>query len=338
MSRVLILPETDLRKIVQLDNDAIDCVEQAFAALATKVVEMPPIMRLDIPAHRGEVDVKTAYVPDLDSFAIKVSPGFFDNPSLGLPSTNGLMMLLSARTGLVEALLLDNGYLTDVRTAAAGAVAARHLARPDARIAAIFGAGMQARLQLRALTLVRPIEAARIWARDLAKAEKLATELTAELGLPVTAEADAEQACRGADILVTTTPSDKPILDAAWLQPGQHVTAMGSDAEHKNEIDPAAILKASPYVADSLKQTRRLGELHHAIAAGLVGGSTDFPELGAIVSGQIAGRRSREAITLCDLTGTGVQDTAIATLAYRRAILAGAGQAIETTKASGDLA
>jgi ornithine cyclodeaminase len=338
MSRVLILTETDLRKIVQLDNDAIDCVEQAFAALATKVVEMPPIMRLDIPAHRGEVDVKTAYVPDLDSFAIKVSPGFFDNPSLGLPSTNGLMMLLSARTGLVEALLLDNGYLTDVRTAAAGAVAARHLARPDARIAAIFGAGMQARLQLRALTLVRPIEAARIWARDLAKAEKLATELTAELGLPVTAEADAEQACRGADILVTTTPSDKPILDAAWLQPGQHVTAMGSDAEHKNEIDPAAILKASPYVADSLKQTRRLGELHHAIAAGLVGGSTDFPELGAIVSGQIAGRRSREAITLCDLTGTGVQDTAIATLAYRRAILAGAGQAIETTKASGDLA
>ncbi len=338
MSRVLILTETDLRKIVQLDNDAIDCVEQAFAALATKAVEMPPIMRLDIPAHRGEVDVKTAYVPDLDSFAVKVSPGFFDNPSLGLPSTNGLMMLLSARTGLVEALLLDNGYLTEVRTAAAGAVAARHLARPDARIAAIFGAGMQARLQLRALTLVRPIEAARIWARDLAKAEKLATELTAELGLPVTAEADAEQACRGADILVTTTPSDKPILEAAWLQRGQHVTAMGSDAEHKNEIDPAAILKASPYVADSLKQTRRLGELHHAIAAGLVGGSTDFPELGAIVSGQIAGRRSREAITLCDLTGTGVQDTAIATLAYRRAILAGAGQAIETTKASGDLA
>ncbi len=336
MTRVLILTETDLRRIVHLDNDVVNCVEQAFAALATKAVEMPPIMRLDIPAHRGEVDVKTAYVPDLDSFAIKVSPGFFDNPSLGLPSTNGLMMLLSARTGLVEALLLDNGYLTDVRTAAAGAVAARHLARPDARIAAIFGAGMQARLQLRALTLVRPIEAARIWARDLAKAEKLARELTAELGFPVTAEADAEQACRGADVIVTTTPTDKPILDAAWLQPGQHLTAMGSDAEHKNEIDPAAIVKASLYVADSLKQTRRLGELHHAIAAGLVSETADFPELGAIVSGKAAGRPSREAITLCDLTGTGVQDTAIATLAHRRATSARAGQAIETTKASGD--
>lgn len=195
---------------------------------------------------------------------------------------------------------------------------------------------MQARLQLRALTLVRPIEAARIWARDLAKAEKLAEELTAELGFPVSAQADAEAACRGADIIVTTTPSDKPILKAEWLQPGQHVTAMGSDAEHKNEIDPAAIVQATPYVADSLKQTRRLGELHHALAAGLVSETAGFPELGAIVAGQTEGRRSRDAITLCDLTGTGVQDTAIATLAHRRAILAGAGQAIETTKASGD--
>jgi ectoine utilization protein EutC len=336
MTRVLILTETDLRKIIQLDRDAVDCVEQAFVALATKAVEMPPIMRLDIPTHRGEVDVKTAYVPDLDSFAIKVSPGFFDNPSLGLPSTNGLMMLLSAHTGLVEALLLDNGYLTDVRTAAAGAVAARHLSRPDSRIATIFGAGMQARLQLRALALVRPIEAALIWARDLAKAERLASELTVELGVSVTAEADAEQACRGADIIVTTTPSQKPILKAEWLQPGQHVTAMGSDAEHKNEIDPALVSKAATYVADSLQQTRRLGELHHAIAAGLVSETADFPQLGAIVAGQAAGRRSPEAITLCDLTGTGVQDTAIATLAHRRAVSEGAGQAIETTKASGE--
>ena len=336
MARVLVLTETDLRKVVHLDGDAVDCVEQAFAALATKAVEMPPIMRLDIPVHRGEVDVKTAYVPDLDSFAIKVSPGFFNNPSLGLPSTNGLMMLLSAHTGLVQAILLDNGYLTDVRTAAAGAVAAKHLARPDARIAAILGAGMQARLQLRALTLVRPIEAARIWARDTEKAKRVAKELTAELGFPVSAEAEAERACRGADLIVTTTPSDRPIVAASWLEPGQHITAMGSDAEHKNEIDPAAILRAALYVADSLKQTRRLGELHHAIAAGLVSEDAAFPELGTIICGQAVGRRSNEAITLCDLTGTGVQDTAIATFAHRRAVLACAGQAIETTKASGE--
>lgn len=336
MSRVLILTETDLRRIVRLDHEAIECVEQAFIALATKAVAMPPILRLDIPDHRGEVDVKTAYVPGLNSFAIKVSPGFFDNPKLGLPSTNGLMMLLSAHTGLVEALLLDNGYLTDVRTAAAGAVAAKHLSRPDSRVATIFGAGMQARMQLTALTLVRPIEQARIWARDPERAKKLAEELTTTLGFPVSAEENAERACQGADIIVTTTPANSPVLDAAWLMPGQHVTAMGSDAERKNEIDPAAILRAAPYVADSLKQTRRLGELHHMITAGLVDEDATFPELGAVIAGQSAGRRDGEAITLCDLTGTGVQDTAIATLAYRHATAAGAGQAIETTKASGD--
>lgn len=171
MSRMIILTEAQLREIVGLDRDAVACIEEAFAALATKAVAMPPILRLDIPDYRGEVDVKTAYVPGIEGFAIKISPGFFDNPKIGLPSTNGMMVLLSSRTGLVQALLLDNGYLTDIRTAAAGAVAAKHLSRHNASVAAIFGAGMQARLQLEALRLVRPIREARIWARDAAKAE-----------------------------------------------------------------------------------------------------------------------------------------------------------------------
>ncbi len=161
MTRMLILTEADLRRTVTLDSAVVSCIEDAFHALATKAVAMPPILRLDMPEHHGEVDVKTAYVPGLDGFAVKISPGFFDNPKIGLPSTNGMMVLLSAKTGLVQALLLDNGYLTDVRTAAAGAVAAKYLSRPDASIAAIFGAGMQARLQLQALTLVRPIREAR---------------------------------------------------------------------------------------------------------------------------------------------------------------------------------
>src|SRR3990170_4515348 len=148
MSRMTILTEAELRAIVRLDLDAVACVENAFRALATKDVVMPPILRLDIPEHRGEVDVKTAYVPGFDGFAIKISPGFFDNPKLGLPSLNGLMVLFSSKTGLVQAVLLDNGYLTDVRTAAAGAVASKHLARGDARTAAILGGGIQARLQL----------------------------------------------------------------------------------------------------------------------------------------------------------------------------------------------
>ena len=329
MTWITILTEAELRRIVPLDREAVACVEDAFHALATKAVAMPPILRLDIPEHRGEVDVKTAYVPDLDGFAIKISPGFFDNPKIGLPSTNGMMVLLSSRTGLVQALLLDNGYLTDVRTAAAGAVAAKHLSRENSSVAAIFGAGMQARLQLEALALVRPIREARLWARDAAKAEAAASALGEKLGLPVKAAADPKAAVMGADIIVTTTPSEAPVLKAEWLRPGQHVTAMGSDAEHKNEIDPQAIAR-STYVADSLKQTRRLGELHHAIAAGLIAPDAEFAELGQVIAGLKAGRTRVDEVTIADLTGTGIQDTAIATFAYARANAAKTGTTFES--------
>jgi ornithine cyclodeaminase len=325
-----ILTEADLRKIVKLDLDAVACVEDAFRALATLPVAMPPILRLDIPEHHGEVDVKTAYVPGLDGFAIKISPGFFDNPKIGLPSTNGMMVLLSATTGLVEALLLDNGYLTDVRTAAAGAVAAKHLARRDAAVAAIYGAGAQARLQLEALKLVRPVEEARIWARDAVKAEKTAAELRERLGIIVRAESDAARAAAGADVIVTTTPSTEPLIHAGFVTAGQHITAMGSDAEHKNEIAPAILKLADLYVADSGKQTRRLGELHHAIDAGLISAEAEVAELGDIIAGKRHGRRNASDITMADLTGTGVQDTAIAILARDRARAAGAGTTFES--------
>ncbi|MBP2234773.1 ornithine cyclodeaminase [Sinorhizobium kostiense] len=329
MTRMTILTEAELRRIVLLNREAVACIEDAFHALATKSVAMPPILRLDIPEHRGEVDVKTAYVPGLDGFAIKISPGFFDNPKIGLPSTNGMMVLLSTKTGLVQALLLDNGYLTDIRTAAAGAVAAKHLSRKDASVAVIFGAGMQAKLQLKALALVRPIREARLWARDAAKAEAAANALAEELGFPVKAATDPRVAVDAADIIVTTTPSEKPILMAEWLRPGQHVTAMGSDAEHKNEIDPQAIARAT-YVADSLRQTRRLGELHHAIAAGLTAPDAEFAELGQVIAGQRIGRTHADEITIADLTGTGIQDTAIATLAFARAGAANAGTTFES--------
>lgn len=322
-SPITILTEADLRALVPLDRAVVECVEAAFEALATKPVAMPPILRLDIPEHRGEVDVKTAYVPGIDHFAIKISPGFFNNPALGLPSTNGMMVVLSARTGLVEALLLDNGYLTDVRTAAAGAVAAKHLARKDAGVIAILGAGMQAEMQLRAAALVRPLTEARIWARDPVRAEALAQRL--DLGFPIRACARLVEATAGADIIVTTTPADTPILGLGDVPAGAHVTAMGSDAEHKNEITPA-LLAAARYVADRLSQTRLLGELHHAIAAGVAPSATALAELGGVIAGQEIGRSTAEEITLADLTGTGIQDTAIAALALSRAQAAGAGQ------------
>ena len=318
---VTILTEADLRGLVPLDLAAIDCVEDAFRALATKPVAMPPILRLDIPEHRGEVDVKTAYVPGIDHFAIKISPGFFGNPEIGLPSTNGMMVVLSARTGLVQALLLDNGYLTDVRTAAAGAVAARHLSRAESATAAILGAGMQAEMQAIALSLVRPVRTFRIWARDPAKAESLSARLAAR-GFATTACATPGTATLGADVIVTTTPATRPILqDAA---PGQHITAMGSDAEHKNEVAPALLARAT-YIADRLSQTRVLGELHHAIAAGAIPADRQFGELGQVIAGLAPGRGAPDQITLADLTGTGIQDTAIAALAVTRARTAGEG-------------
>jgi ornithine cyclodeaminase len=323
-SPVIILTEADLRALVPLDLAVITCVETAFHALATQAVAMPPILRLDIPAHRGEVDVKTAYVPGIDHFAVKISPGFFGNPALGLPSTSGLMVVLSATTGLVQALLLDNGYLTDVRTAAAGAVAARHLSRADSQSAAILGAGMQAELQAVALSLVRPIRDFRIWARDGAKAQALCARLQAR-GLTARPAATVAEATGGADIVVTTTPATQPLLHGA--QVGQHITAMGSDAEHKNEIAPA-LLAQTRYIADRLSQTRILGELHYAIAAGLIAPDQAFAELGQVVAGLAMGRESKDQITLADLTGTGIQDTAIAALALTRARAAQAGHSI----------
>lgn len=335
MAEMRILTEADLREIISLDLESIACVEDAFRALARGKVSMPPILRLDIPTERGEVDVKTAYISGLDSFAIKISPGFFNNPSIGLPSTNGLMIQFSAKTGLIEALLLDNGYLTDVRTAAAGAVAAKHLARRDAKIATVIGAGMQAKLQLQALTLVRPITEARIWARDHEKAQRLAHDLTQQFRFPLNALKDAQEACHGADIIVTTTPSETPLLKADWLEPGQHITAMGSDAEHKNELDPAIFERSTLYVADSLNQTRRLGELHHAIKAGFVEEDAAFQELGQIILEGDVTQRDPNAITICDLTGTGVQDTAIAHLTTQRASLRDAGAKIDSSKNAG---
>ena len=326
---VTILTEAELRRIVHLDRAAIEVVERAFAALASGRVVMPPILSMAIPDANGEVDVKTAYIPGFEGFAIKVSPGFFDNPKIGLASLSGLMILLSARTGQVLALLLDNGYLTDMRTAAAGAVAAKYLAPADIHTAGVIGTGVQARLQLQAAHLVRPFGQALVWGRDPAKAHACAIEISAALGIPARAEPDPARLVAASQLVVTTTPAEEPVLKADWLHPGLHVTAMGSDQAGKNEIEPAALAAADLYVADRVSQCEKLGELRSALAAGLWTRGVP-PELGEIVAGTKPGRTGDSQITICDLTGTGAQDTAIATFALGRARDAGAGSAIST--------
>jgi ectoine utilization protein EutC len=324
---IFVLTERDLRETVQLDLAVVDIVEKAFAALASGQVVMPPILSMAIPEANGEVDVKTAYIPGFDGFAIKVSPGFFDNPKLGLPSLNGLMILFSAKTGLADALLLDNGYLTDIRTAAAGAVAARHMAPEAVETAAVFGTGVQARLQMQAAHLVRPFRRGIVWGRDREKTAACARDLSEALGIEVRPEPDGATAVAESQLVITTTPSREPVLKADWLHPGLHVTAMGSDGPEKNEIDPRAIATADLYVADRASQCERLGELRSALAGGFWTKGEPV-ELGDIVAGKARGRPSPQAITICDLTGTGVQDTAIATYALGVAKAGGKGSKV----------
>ena len=323
---ILIVTEAELRKTVALGADAIDNVEQAFVALASGHVVMPPVLSMTIPEANGEVDVKTAYIPGFEGFAIKMSPGFFDNPKIGLPSLNGLMILFSAKTGLVEALFLDNGYLTDIRTAAAGAVAARHMAPAAVGTAGVMGTGLQARLQIEAAHLVRPFERVLVWGRDMAKAKTCAADIARILGVEAHAETDPARLVAQSQLVVTTTPACEPILKAEWLHPGLHITAMGSDQGEKNEIDPAVLVAADTYVCDRVSQCKKLGELRSAIAAGLWDRELP-PELGAVASGAVAARRSDADITVCDLTGTGAQDTAIATYALAACHKAGLGTA-----------
>lgn len=327
MRDIIVLTTKDLRACVHLDGAAIDVVEQAFRALASGTVVMPPILSMDLPDAHGEVDVKTAYIPGFDGFAIKISPGFFDNPKIGLPSLNGLMILFSAKTGLVDALLLDNGYLTDVRTAAAGAVAARHLAPRDVRVAGVLGAGVQARLQIQAAHLVRPFDKVMVWARDAAKATACARDIARATGVEAVATSDPAALVRDSQLVVTTTPTRDPILQAAWLHPGLHITAMGSDQEGKNEIEATALAAADLFVCDRVSQSEKLGELRAARLAGHLANTP--PELGEIIAGNKPGRRSERDITICDLTGTGAQDTAIATYALRIAKAAKAGTTIQ---------
>ena len=324
---IRVLTETDLRRALPLDLAAVDVVERAFAALAEGRVIMPPILSMELPALNAEVDAKTACIEGFDMIAFKISTGFFDNPKRGLPSLGGMVTAISAQDGTVRAVFLDNGYLTDLRTAAAGAVAARHLAPSEVSVAGVIGTGLQARLQMRAAHLVRPFGRALVWGRDPGRAARCAADLAPDLGVEVEVCTDPADMVRRAQLVVTTTPATEPVLQADWLHPGLHITAMGSDAPGKNELAPSCLARADLYVADSAAQVELRGELRTALASGdwTVGAPV---ELGQIVTGAAPGRRGPQDMTIADLTGTGAQDTAI--VAHAMAVLGDAGTIIRT--------
>ena len=317
---ITILTEADIRSCLDLDEEVFSAVADGFTSLAAGEATVPPIVRIDVPDHEGEVDIKTAYVRGLDSFAIKIAAGFFQNYRMGLPTGSGMMVLVSARTGRPEAVLLDNGYLTDVRTGAAGALAARHLARKRVETAGVIGSGMQARYQMRALKQVRDFQRLMVYGIVPDQVEEYAAEMASVLGVEVITAADVETVVRNSDVVVTCTPAKEPYLKAEWLHPGLHITAMGTDSEDKQELYADALGRADLLVCDRKSQSFRLGEFHNGLEAGVISRDDPIIELGELTSGREPGRKSDKEITICDLTGVGVQDTAIALLAYRKAM------------------
>lgn len=290
--------------------DSIDEIADGFRAYSNDLVTVPPVAELLFPENRGELHIKYGAIKGDDVFVIKVATGFFDNPIKGLPPFGGCMLVLSQKTGAVEAVLLEAGELTNHRTAAAGAVAAKYMATGNIGCIGIIGSGVQARLQADYLRQVTNCRKLTLWARDADKAALAATDITA-MGFTVTLSPDVASLCSTSNLIVTTTPSKQPLITAEMVQPGTHITAMGSDSPEKCELDPVLLQKADIVAADSISQCRTQGEIHQAIKAGRFPEDKDL-ELGHIIADPARGRSNERQITIADLTGVAVQDIAIA--------------------------
>ena len=310
----IVIHEAALRRAVTAAA-AVEVMRGAFRADGEGRTHVPPVINLEIPAERGEFHIKTAHIDGVPHVAVKVASGFYRNVERGLPSGSGVMTLFDATTGFPVALLLDNGFLTDIRTAGAGALAADLLARPDARTVGVIGSGVQARWQVRCLRTVRRIDRLVAWSPTASRLAAYCEEMRGE-GLDVEAAADPQRVCAAADVLVTTTPARCAVVRAEWLRPGQHVTAVGSDAPGKQELDASCLDRADLVVVDRYGQCSAFGELHHALADALLTRADVHAELGAIVAGHKRGRTDDRQITVADLTGVGFQDTAIASFAF----------------------
>lgn len=327
--KVLCLFEPEIKKLFSLE-ETVTAVEKSFAAFNSGQALLPGVINLDIPQNQGEIHVKAAYISGEDHYVIKIASGFYLNVNLGLPVGDGLILVFSAKTGVLEALFFDRGYITEMRTAAAGAVAAKYLSRSKLRRVAMIGSGTQARFQLKALATVRQFEEVVVWSRQPENIFKYIKKMRNIFPLVnFIAATSAEQAVRGADLIITATPSRKPIVRAEWLSPGVHITAMGSDGPDKQELFPEVLEKADLLYADSIKQASCLGEIHHGLASGLIDEEKISGEIGEIILGLKPGRTSDDQITVADLTGLGVQDAAAASLVLIKAKATAAGRYLE---------
>lgn len=323
---VVLLTRRDVAELLDLDT-CIAAVEQAFRLHGEGKAATPGVLGIHVPGGGGGFHIK-AGVLELKRpyFAAKVNANFPDNPARhGLPTIHGVIVLADAERGVPLA-LMDSMEITALRTGAATAVAAKHLAKRDARTATIVGCGTQSRTQLRALRAVRRLELVYAVDQDPAAARRFADEMSATLRIDVQPTTDLGAAGRASDVIVTCTSSRAPILGPSDVRPGAgtFVAAVGADNPEKQEIDPS-LLATSAVVVDLLEQAATLGDLHHALTAGVLTRAGVRAELGEVVAGRKPGRQSPQETIVFDSTGMALQDVAAAAAAYERAVAGGRG-------------
>ncbi len=326
---LIILQRSEVRSLLSF-GDVLEAVEQAFRLHAQGRSLQPGLLHIDSPP--GEFHIKAGGLRfERTFFALKVNGSFFENRTrYGLPNIQGGIILFDGDYGYPLA-LMDSIEITIQRTGAAVAVAAKYLARPDSAVATICGCGNQGRVQLRALCQVLPV--GRVYAYDAIEetATAFATDMAASLGIAVEYQPDLGKAARESDVIVTCTPSHRYYLLNEYVNPGTFVAAVGADSADKQELEPR-LLQRSKLVVDLLGQCAHVGELHHALDEGLMTEDDVHAELGAVVAGQVAGRTSAGEITIFDATGTALQDTAAAALAYERAVRSGVGLKVQLAR------
>src|SRR5439155_7876848 len=322
----LILSRSDVVDLLSLP-ECIDAVERAFRLHAEGRTLGPGV--LGVPASGGGFHIKAAgLVGERSYFATKTNANFSDNPRRwGLPTILGTIVLADAANGTPLA-IMDSGSVTALRTGAATAVAAKFLARPDARTATIVGCGVQGELQLAAITAVLPLRHIMLVDIDHARAEELAARAAARHGLSVEPTKDLRAALQASDVCVTCTTSRRAFLEARDVAPGTFIAAVGADHPEKQELEPS-LLASATLVVDVLHQCAEIGELHHALAAGVLTRQRVHAELADVVAGRRPGRTREDEITIFDSSGTALQDVAAAVAVYEKAGAAGRGTVVK---------
>lgn len=298
----------EIKKVLP-EIDVVEAMGCAFEAYTENRAVVPPVGELLFSDPPGDAHIKYGYIKGDRWFVIKIASGFYDNPKKGFPANSGLMLIFDAQTGLPHAVLLEEGHLTNVRTAAAGALAAKLLAPDSVNRVGVIGSGVQARMQAEMLMPITPCRQLTVYARDREKARAYANDMSAK-GFSVSIADTPAALAAECNLIVTTTAAKTPVLYDCDVRPGTHITAMGSDTPEKNELSPELLAKADLVVADSIAQCSERGEIHHALKANMLSVGSVI-ELGALLAGAQPGRVCDDDITICDLTGVAVQDIEI---------------------------